>query len=104
MGRCSQSPHVSLSGLQNPANFCLWTLESWKFCLVESRIELKDQNLESGIRIPSSNDKESRIPYLKSWNTETKITLHGVTTSSCVVLHDALKQQQQQQQQSLLCS
>ena len=96
MGRSSQSPHVSLSGFQNPGNFCLWTLESWKFCLVESRIELKDQNLdnwnpESGIRSPSANDEESRIPYLESWNTETKMTLRGVTTSFCVVLHDALK-------------
>ena len=32
------SPHVMLSGFQNPGNFCLWNPESGKFLLVEFRI------------------------------------------------------------------
>ena len=39
------SPHVRESKFQNPGNCCLWNLESGKFLLLESGIQLE----ESGI-------------------------------------------------------
>ena len=60
------SPHVRFRGFQNPANFCLWNPESWKFSSRKSGIQPM-----IGIWNPSSTDKESKIQYLESG-------IHGV--------------------------
>ena len=55
LGPC-KGIRIPESGFRNPANFCIWNPESWKFLLVESGIRDPGiRNTAVGIRNPTNN-------------------------------------------------